>query len=52
MAGIGKRDSCRKLFSHLNILPLPALYILAILRFVMKNKEFFTTNNEIHQYGT
>ena len=52
MAGIGKRDSCRKLFSHLNILPLPSLYILASLRFVMKNKEFFTTNNEIHQYGT
>ena len=52
MTGIGKRDSCRKLFSHLNILPLLSLYILAILRFVMKNKEFFTTNNEIHQYGT
>ena len=27
MTGIGKRDSCRKLFSHLNILPLPSLYI-------------------------
>jgi len=52
MTGIGKRDSCRKLFSHLNILSLPSLYILAIIHFVMKNKEFFTTNNEIHQYGT
>jgi len=52
MTGIGKRDSCRKLFRHLNILPIPSLYILAFLLFVMKNKEFFTTNNEMHQYGT
>jgi len=52
MTGIGKTDSCTKLFSHLNILPLPTLYIFAILHFVMKNKEFFTTNKEIHQYGT
>jgi len=38
MTGSNSRDSCRKLFSHLNILQLPSLYILSILRFVMKNK--------------
>jgi len=38
--------------SHLNILPLPSLYIFSILRFVMQNRELFTTNNEIHHHGT
>jgi len=52
MTGSKSRDSCRKLFSHLNILPLPSLYILSILRFVMKNKELFTINNKVHHHGT
>ena len=52
MKGKRSRDSCRKLFSHLKILPLPSLYIFSILRFVMKNRELFTTNNEIHHHGT
>ena len=52
MTRIGNSDSCRKLFSNLNILALHSLCILTIGRFVMTNKEFFTTNNEIHQYVT
>jgi len=40
MTGSRIRDSCRKLFGHLNILPLPSLYIFSILRFVIKNREF------------
>jgi len=52
MTGSRSRDSCRKLFRHLNILPLPSLCILSILHFVMKNKELFTIHNEIHQHGT
>ena len=52
MTGSRSRDSCRKLFGHLNILPLPSLYIFSILRFVTKNREFFTTNNEIHEHDT
>ena len=52
MTGNRSRDSCRKMFSHLNILPLPSLYIFSVLRFVMKNREHFTTNNEIHQHDT
>ena len=39
MTGNRSRDTCRKMFSHLNIFPLPSLYILSVLRFVMKNRE-------------
>jgi len=43
-------DLIRRL--RVNILPLPSLYIFPILRFVIKNREFFTTNNEIHEHDT
>jgi len=52
MMGSRKRDSCRKLFISLKILPLPSLYIFLLLRFVVKSKDLFTTNNEIHNLGT
>jgi hypothetical protein len=52
MMGSWSKDSCRKLFTGLKILPLPALYIFFLLRFVMKNKDLFSTNNEAHNYGT
>jgi hypothetical protein len=46
------KDSCIKLFTSLEILPLPSVYIFSLLRFVIKYKELFTTNNETHNYGT
>jgi hypothetical protein len=47
------RNSCRKLFINLKILPLPSVYIYYLLLFVIKrNKELFTTNNEIHTFCT
>jgi hypothetical protein len=52
MTGSKSRDSCRKLFTSLKILPLPSLYIFLLLRFVIKNKTLFTTNNEIHTCST
>jgi hypothetical protein len=52
MMGSKSKDSCRKLFISLEILPLPSLYIFSLLRFVIKNKYLFTTNNETHNYGT
>jgi hypothetical protein len=52
MTGSRSRDSCRKLFDKFNILPLPSLYIFSILRFVMKNRELFTTNNETHEHDS
>ena len=45
-------DSCRQLFKRLEILPLKSQYILATLMFVVKNKELFTTNQEIHNINT
>jgi hypothetical protein len=52
MTGSRSRDSCRKLFGHFNILPLPSLYIISILQFVIQNRELCTTNNEIHEHDT
>jgi len=52
MIGCRSSDSCRKLFIKLKILPLPSLYILSLLLFVIKNKELFTTSNEIHSICT
>src|SRR5215510_15822409 len=52
MMGSRSRDSSRKLFTKLEIRPLPSLYIFSLLRFVIKNKEFFSPNKEFHNYGT
>jgi len=43
MMGCKSRDSCRKLFIKLKILPLPSVYILSLLLFVIKNEALFTT---------
>jgi hypothetical protein len=40
------------MFTKLEILPIPSLYIFSLLRFVTKNKELFITNEETHTYGT
>jgi hypothetical protein len=40
------------MFTKLEILPLPSLYIFSLLRFVIKNKELFITNEATHSYGT
>jgi hypothetical protein len=45
-------DSCKVLFINLNILPLPYQYIFHLLRFVIKNNDLFTTNNEMHALCT
>jgi hypothetical protein len=52
MMGCRNRDSCRKLFIKLKILPLPSLYILSLLLFVIKNKDLFSANSEIHSIHT
>jgi hypothetical protein len=46
------RDSCRHLFKTLEILPLQSQYIFSVLLFVVKNKESYTTNQEIHNITT
>jgi len=52
MLGCKSRDSCRKLFISLKILPLPSQYIFCLLLYVVKNKYLFSTNNELHPIGT
>jgi hypothetical protein len=52
MTGSRTNDLCKKLFTKLEILPLPSLYIFSLLRFVIKNKELFITNEETRSYGT
>jgi hypothetical protein len=46
------RDSCRKLFQRLEILPLYSQYIFSISLFVVKNKHLYNTNNLIHGFNT
>jgi hypothetical protein len=52
MMGSRTKDSCRKLFTKLEILPLPSVYIFTSSDSLIKNKDFFTTNKETHNYGT
>ena len=52
MAGCRYRDSCRKLFIKLEILPLPSQYILSLLMFMIRNKSQFLVNSEIHHINT
>jgi len=52
MTNSRERDSCRQLFKKLKILPLISQYIFSILLFVVKNKNLFTTNQELHNFNT
>jgi len=48
----GMRDSCHELFKNLQILPLASQYILSLLMFVVKNRESFKLNSDIHHIAT
>jgi len=52
MMGCRIRDSCRKLFLNLENLPLPSQYILSLLLFMIRNKNQFQVNSEIHHINT
>ena len=45
-------DTCHPLFKQLRIFPLPSQYILSILLFVIKNKNLFQLNSQIHNIHT
>jgi len=49
---LGNKDSCRNLFTKLNILPLQSQYIFSLLIFVVKNKDLFKTNSDVHSFST
>ena len=50
--GVGITDSCREYFKLLNILPLSSQYIFSPLLLVVKNKNQFSMNSEIHNINT
>ena len=45
MMGCGYRESCRKLFVELKILPFTSQYIFSLLLFVIKNRNYFISNS-------
>jgi len=52
MMGYRSRDSCKKLFFNLEILPLPSQYIFSLLLFMIRNKNQFLVNSEIYHTDT
>jgi len=52
MMGCGYRESCRGLFVELKILPLASQYIFSLLLFVVKNRNYFTSNSAIYDSNT
>jgi hypothetical protein len=46
------RDNCQQLFKILNILPLLLQYIFFLLLFVIKNRDLYKSNFEIHGINT
>ena len=46
------KASCQDLFKKLYSLPLQSQYIFSLLIFVVKNKDFFKTNSEVHSFNT
>ena len=52
MTGCRNTDSYRKLFINLEILPLPSQYIISLLLFMLRNKNQFLVNSEIHYIDT
>ena len=52
MMGRGYRESCRKLFVELKILPLTSQYIFSLLLFVVNNRNYFIPNSVYHDSNT
>jgi hypothetical protein len=50
MVGAGNRDSCKRIFGPLKILPLPSQDIYSLVMFVVNNIGLFVINND--RYAT
>jgi hypothetical protein len=46
------KDSCRDLFKKLHIFLLQSQYTFSLLMLVVKNKDFFKMNSDIHSFNT
>jgi hypothetical protein len=49
--GVGPTQTCRDLFKKFGILPIPYLYVLSLMTFVVNNFDKFQRNNTV-QYST
>jgi hypothetical protein len=47
-----RNASCQHLFKELNVLPIQSQYIFSILLFVIKNKDQFLFNTQVHKINT
>jgi hypothetical protein len=47
-----KNASCWHLVKELNILPIQSQYIFSILLFIIKNKDQFLFNSQVHKINT
>jgi len=47
-----KHDSCCQLHKRLQILTFPGQYIFSLLMFVIKYREFFPSNSDVHDRNT
>jgi hypothetical protein len=52
MTNKSKSESCRPIYNELQILTLPSQYMFSLLIFVVKNKDLFMRNSEIHTINT
>ena len=52
MTNKSRQESCQLLFNQLQILTLPSQYIFSLLIFVVKNKDLFLFNSDIHTINT
>jgi hypothetical protein len=50
--GMKPRESCRPVFTKLNILTLASQYILSLMNFMINNLEYFAFNYSIHERTT
>jgi hypothetical protein len=45
-----KSDSCRQVFSKMEIMMVYSQYIYSLILFTFNNRYLFNTNNDIHKY--
>lgn len=48
----GNRDSCRKLFKKMEILPFYSQYLYTLILYMVNNKHLFKANMDVHNYET
>ena len=48
ITNLRNRDPCCTLFKKLNILPLKSQYIFSLLLFVVRNRDLYKSNSDIH----